>query len=577
MRSEVQRLRRTGTDHSRVEVKAAAGGLPKTVPETLSAFANGDGGLLILGLDERQDFVAAEGFDAHRIRDALAGACADDVDPPVRSEVEIVEVEGEPLVVVEVDPLDPLLRPCFVRTRGHYGGSFIRGGDGDRRLTAYEVTQLLSNKGQPNDDAELVMTATTADLDQERVEGLLARLRSRPNRAFTEADDTTALIRAGALARDAEGKARPTLAGLLSLGIYPQQFFPQLFISFIALPANELGDALDDGTRFLDNVACDGAIPDMLHAVLTATRRNMRTAAVVAEAGRVDRYDYPAEVIRELVVNAVLHRDYSPLARGTQVQVELYPDRLVVKSPGTVFGAVVPSQLGVEHVSSTRNAVLAKLLAEIPDAEGLPVSENRGSGLPRVMSRLRRAGMSPPDFEVNPAHVHVTVPQHALLDPPTVEWIASLQEPGLTDEQNIALAIMRQRGTVSNEVLRAWGVDSYLATVALRDLVARGLAVKYGGRRYATYQLTGGSGEGGQDTNLLRPKGQVGDRARRIEGEQVAVLEAVRAGYTTANAIVEQLSLSYASVNRRLKSLEREGRLTRVDARSRAIHYAVST
>lgn len=105
----------------------------------------------------------------------------------------------------------------------------------------------------------------------------------------------------------------------------------------------------------------------MLDAVLVAARRNMRTAAVIRRSGRKDRYDYLVEVIRELVVNALLHRDYSPGARGTQVQVELDPDRLVVKSPGGLHGSVVPSQLGVEEVPSTRNATLARLLAETPD------------------------------------------------------------------------------------------------------------------------------------------------------------------------------------------------------------------
>lgn len=572
---EIYRLRRLGTDDARVEVKAAVRGLPKSVPETLSAFANGSGGMLILGLDEEQGFAPAEGFDPARISDALAGACADAVEPPVRSEISIMEVDGAAVVALEVPPLDPLLRPCVVRTRGAYNGSFIRGGDGDRRLTSYEVSQLLSNQGQPDDDAAVVDAATAADLDEQRVSQLLERLRGRPNRAFTEVDDTTALVMAGVLARDAKEQLRPTLAGLLCLGRYPQQFFPQLFISFVALPGKEIGDSLDDGTRFLDNVTCDGSVPDMLHEVLAAARRNMRTAAVITGGGREDRHDYPIEVIRELVVNAVLHRDYSPLARGTQVQVELYPDRLVVKSPGTLFGAVVPSQLGVEHVSSTRNAVLAKLLADIPDAAGLPVSENRGSGLPRVMSRLRRAGMSPPDFEVAPSHVHVSVPQHALLDPPTVAWIEGLGENGLSDDQHIALAIMRQRGTASNEILRAWGVDSHVATLALRDLVQRGLVSKYGGRRYATYELTAPPVAGPTNQNLGDATASSGERSRRIEGELLAVVEAVRAGCVTANAISAQLSLTYATVNRRLKALERDGRLERAQVRSRAIHYAV--
>lgn len=557
----VDRLRRLGTDTSQVEVKASVGKLPKSTGETLSAFANGSGGLLILGLDESRGFRPAEGFLASPIRDALAGLCSDGMEPPIRSDIDIARLEGAEVVVMDVPPLDPMFKPSHLKARGAYGGSFIRGGDGDRRLTAFEVTQLLSNRTQPSDDAQLVTEAGLEDLAPDLVQSFLARLRERPTRAFEGVSDERSLIRAGVAKRDATGATRPTLAGLLCLGAYPQQFFPQLFVSFVALPGLSLGDSLDDGTRFLDNVTCEGTIPQMLDQVLAAVRRNMRTAAVIRESGREDRHDYPIEVIRELVVNALLHRDYSPLSHGTQVQVELYPDRLVVKSPGGLYGSVIPSQLGVEEVSSTRNAVLAKLLADVPDSQGLPVSENRGSGLPRVMTRLRKAGMTPPTFDLTPAHVHVTVPQHALLDPPTVDWIASLGLPMLTDEQHIALALMRANGSVSNEMLRAWGSSAHDATIALRGLVELSLAQKSGGRRYATYELSEDAvRQPAPEAPQARPATS-GSRARRIEAELTAALEAIRAGHTTVTAISAKLSIPYATANRRVNTLLTEGRI----------------
>lgn len=559
----VARLRRLGTDTATVEVKAAGGGLPATTGESISALGNASGGTLILGLSETDGFVPAPGFSATRIRDALARLCADDLEPPLRADIDIVSFESSEVVVLEVPSVDPLARPLHIKRKGPYDGSFIRGGDGDRRLTSYEVTQLLSNRQQPADDKTIVDGATADDLHPDRVAALLRRLRGKPTRAFSDVDDSQALVRAGALAVAPDGLLRPTLAGLLCLGAYPQQFLPQLFISFVALPRLSMGDAMTDGTRFLDNVTCDGAIPEMLHAVLAAARRNMRSASVIRGSGREDRYDYPTEVIRELVVNALLHRDYSPLAQGTQVQVELYPDRLVVKSPGGLYGSVEASQLGVEEVSSTRNTALAKLLAEVEDDDGMPVSENRGSGLPRVMVRLRQAGMSPPTFATTPAHVHVSVPQHALLDPDTLRWIAGLGQQGLSNEQHLALALMKATGSASNEMLRAWGTDSPAATAALRDLVDRGLAMKLGGRRFATYELV----EDPQrqldlDLSVARSSAQVGNRERRIASEQQAVIEAVRAGHVTTEAIQRQLRLSYPTANRRVNELLKDGRLS---------------
>lgn len=574
----VAQLRRLGTDTSSVEVKDGSGGLPKSMGETLSAFANGTGGIVLLGLSERTGFTPAPDFNAPSTRDALARLCSDDMEPAIRAPVDIVEFEGAHLVVLEVPALDPLRKPSHVRRKGPFEGSFIRGGDGDRHLTAYEVTQLLSNHGQPAEDAEAVRAATLADFDQDRVAEVARRLRSRSPRSFGDINDESLLVRLGAAVRTDDGPVRPTLAGILCLGLYPQQFFPQLFVSFVALPGRTMGESLSDGTRFLDNVTCDGSIPDMLATVIAAARRNMRTAAVIQGAGREDRQDYPTEVVRELIVNAVLHRDYSPLARGTQVQVELYPDRLVVKSPGGLFGSVVPSQLGVEDVSSTRNAVLAKLLADVPSSTGEPVCENRGSGLPQVFARLRAAGMSPAHFEVTPSHVHVTVPQHALLDPDTVSWIAELGSPGLDNAQHLALAMMRASGMVVNEMLRVWGVESKAATAALRELVDRDLAVKRGGRRYATYELVDDPDRRLPLTlDFTAAETARGPRQARIDAELHSVMEAIRAGHTTSRSIVAQLGLSYPTTIRRLNTLLEASRISATaPAHSRSRTYVVT-
>lgn len=99
--------RRLGSDHTDLEIKAAAGGLPKTTVETISAFANGTGGTLVLGLSEEGGFAPAPGFDAARIRDALAGACADRLEPPVRAPVIAEEFEGSVIIRLDVPELDP--------------------------------------------------------------------------------------------------------------------------------------------------------------------------------------------------------------------------------------------------------------------------------------------------------------------------------------------------------------------------------------------------------------------------------------------------------------------------------------
>lgn len=130
-------LRRAGTDLQDVEVKKATGGLPQTAVESVSAFANSDGGMLILDLDEAAGFVAAE-IDAAKLASDLASACADQLEPPIRPDIDIAMVDGRSVVVAVIEGLPPGRKPCYVKSRGMDRGSYIRTHDGDRRLGTYD-------------------------------------------------------------------------------------------------------------------------------------------------------------------------------------------------------------------------------------------------------------------------------------------------------------------------------------------------------------------------------------------------------------------------------------------------------
>ena len=99
--------RMVGTDTEGVEIKAAVGELPKNIVETLSAFANTSGGVLVLGLSEKNNFAVAEGFNAQSVADALAQACGQKMEPPVRASIEVVLFEGSPVVVAIVPETAP--------------------------------------------------------------------------------------------------------------------------------------------------------------------------------------------------------------------------------------------------------------------------------------------------------------------------------------------------------------------------------------------------------------------------------------------------------------------------------------
>lgn len=269
------------------------------------------------------------------------------------------------VLVAEVPELPPNRKPCFSRGAGMTQGSFVRIGDGDRKLTSYEVQLLLANRGQPQDDEAPVPGTGLADFDPAAVTALLSRLRTRRPYAFGELDDIAALRRAKALVIDGSGAVVASVAGLLTLGSYPQEHFPQLMLTFVHYPTPE-GANTETGERFVDNVVAEGPIPVVVRDALLAVRKNMTRRSIVRGAGRADIWQYPEAALREAIVNALVHRDLSPEARGTQVQIEMYPDRLTVRNPGGLFGPVTEERLGEEGVSSARNASLLRLLEDVP-------------------------------------------------------------------------------------------------------------------------------------------------------------------------------------------------------------------
>ena len=296
----------------------------------------------------------------------------------------------------------------------------------------------------------------------------------------------------------------------------------------------------------------------------------MTRASVITGIGRTDRLEYPIEVIRELVVNALLHRDYSPGARGSQVQIELYPDRLVVRSPGGFYGTVDPSNFGDPDVSSSRNALLARILADTPTPDGRHmVAENRGSGIPTVLRTLHAAGMAPPEFLGDFRRVEVTVPHNALLTPEVLDWVRGLGQEGLSQAQVQALALLRAGTQVRNQTLRGWGLHPADATRELADLVRRGLATKVGDRRGASYQLRSATDHGQPSVPQL---------PLDLSDRQARILELVRkSGQVSSAQLVEALDIPYGTLINDVNALIAMGRLVpTAPARSRKRAYRLT-
>lgn len=534
-----------------VEAKRATREMPSDLPETLSAFSNtSDGGVILLGIDESRGFSITGVQDVERMSGRVAQACRDELDPPIRPMLSSEEVDGKKVVIVEVPELQPREKPCFIKSRGLVNGAFLRIGGTNRKLTAYETAVLMANRAQPVDDARPANSAAVEDLDPDLVSAMIARVRARRGAAFALADDETVLRQLGVVTKE----GTPTLAGILALGRFPQQFFPQLDVtfSFFASPDRE---PMADGTRFLDSASIDGPMPVMLDEALRRIRLNMRHRAVIHGAGRVDVPDYPEAALREALSNAMMHRDYSGMAQGTQVRIEMFSDRIEIESPGGLYGPVSTESLQAgDAVSSSRNAVLAKLLEDVVGPDGEAIAENRGSGIATMQRALRDARLGPPEFIDRVSRFTVRFRNATLVDDETFAWIESLGGAGLSERQVAALALARQGATLTNARYRAVaGCDAATATRDLGDLRDRGLLRKLGAGHRVSWRLSPEFLPEGSGGAVSLP-GRLTAEHRRSQ-----IRRLLESGDRSTRELVEATGLGKQSVRNYLNDLRRAG------------------
>lgn len=477
---EVQHLHSELDD---VEVKTALGGTPQRLFEVLSAFANrSGGGLLLLGLDERRAFQVVGVGDAHRLQEEISHLATADMEPPLRPEFTVAEIAGHTVVAVEVFEIPGEQKPCYYRPAGLQRGAYLRVGNTNRQMTDYEIFGYVSARTQPAFDGEPAREATLADLNSTALDAYLAQLRrSRPQASYLDASVEQILIQLR-IARAVDGVLHPTLAGLLMFGNYPQAFEPQLVITFLHYYGVTEEEPTPRGERFLDNRKFEGTIPEMVEQAMNTILATLRKSSLIEGLYRRDVPEYPESAIREALVNAVAHRDYSHFVRGSYIQVRLFADRLEVQSPGGLYGGVTEDNL--EDEQSTRNRVLMRLL------EDLHLVENRGSGIRTMIEAMRAANLEPPRFQDRRTSFWLTFRNHTLMNPDAIAWLNQFAAQPLNDRQRLALVYLRANLQMANrDYQRLNRVDSVTANRELRRLLESGLIEQHSTRRWAYYTL----------------------------------------------------------------------------------------
>ncbi len=266
LKNIVKKIQNTQAEFQTIEVKRSKTQATERLFDTLSSFSNqDDGGVIVFGLYEAEDFVVTGVDDVQELQKSVMNQC-EQMEPVVRAVFTVTEIDGKNVVSAEIPPIDISDRPCFYKGKGRLKGSYVRVGESDQHMSEYEVYSFEAYRKRYQDDIRPVERATVSSLSSEKTEEYLKLLKKdKPNLSSLEDSQILELM---SIMR--EGK--PTLAAEFLFGLYPQAYFPQLGIIAVSVPGTEIGDIDIDGSRFIDNQRIEGTIQiwSMQHCSLFA-------------------------------------------------------------------------------------------------------------------------------------------------------------------------------------------------------------------------------------------------------------------------------------------------------------------
>ena len=426
--------------------------------ECLVALANGDGGLIVLGVDD-------EGRPSGNIWEEEAeGALREAVlmcRPPVPTQWQPVEQGAERLVGIYV-PRSTELHSL------HDGRVLVRSGSDNRPLSGDEIRSLSNSKNSAEFETEPVPGARPSDLDATVIRDYLDRREGRGTAKVSSTDEL--LFEIGAM--DREGS--PTTIGILLFGRNPQAFFPQSGVGFVKFPGTEPGGE-DGGIGYGRRDEITGPIARVVERTWNVIFEEMRVGAQVNQLEREELTEYPRFAVREALVNAIAHRDYR--IKGRRIEVRMYADRLEIISPGGLPGYMTIDNLVEEHFS--RNPRLVNGLYQSGYIEEL------GLGIDQMIEEMVQAGHPPPQFRATPHLFTVTLSNKRERAAPP-KWTRSMNE-----RQTRALNFIRESGSITNREYRELCPDVSAETLRLDmvDLVERGVLLKIGSKKGTYYIL----------------------------------------------------------------------------------------
>ena len=348
--------------------------------KSVVAFANGTGGIIIFGIsDKSREVVGFDKEDVFKKMDAIANAISDSCEPAIIPDITLQTVDGKTVIVVEVS--EGRQRPYYIKALGRESGVYVRVAGTTRLADEYMIKELLFEGGNRYYDQAL---CTGMNITDEDIDALCKAMKEQAVRNAHNEEQKASIkdvgrqqLRSWGLLIERDGKD------------YPSNAFAILTGNGGLHVATQCG--VFKGTTkavFVDRREYTGPLWEQIDEAFQFVLRNIHLGATIVGIYRQDIYEIPPDAIRELIINAMVHRSY--LDHGT-VQVAVYDNRLEITSPGKLpMGQTVERMK--EGYSKIRNEALAHAFAY------MNLIEHWGSGIPRIIDKVKAAGLREPEF-----------------------------------------------------------------------------------------------------------------------------------------------------------------------------------
>jgi len=343
---------------------------PEGFLRTVVAFANTSGGVVLVGVEDRSRHVRGVA-DPFAMEERIASLISDSIAPRVLPDLEVLPFRKMHVVAVQIHPSPA--RPHYLVRAGMQGGTYVRVGSTNRRADDALIAEMQRYaRGEAFDERAL------PSLDSEAIDFRAASESFAAIRRLARRD-----LQALKIVTEYHGRDVPTAGGLLLFGRDRLRHFPDAWIQAGRFRGTDRA-TIDDQAEF------KGPLTTAIEEAIRFIEKHSTHGARIGRMRRTEIWSLPPAAVREAVINAVAHCDYSQA--GAPIRVALFDDRLEVENPGLLpFGLTVADlPLGV---SKLRNRVIGRVFHE------LGLVEQWGSGVQRMFAACRDAGLAAPVLE----------------------------------------------------------------------------------------------------------------------------------------------------------------------------------